>query len=145
MSDSTIFDIDLDSGRSAFEQRPPHPRAGEGRQRDGTLDGQTLPGIRRLALAAIADGMETPVCRQRRAATATVVPPAPPPPLQADAMVDFYVLLDGHDGNAPSQGDCWSKAARDLYAAALAAVDPPAATNRNSRPWLGRIVALRLR
>lgn len=119
-------DIDLDSGRYAFESQE-YARPDLRSSRSGILDKQALISLRRLAGATIASGMEKPECRES-AAQRAMRPP------QSDAILDFYVLMDGKEAYAPDRGNCWTTAADELRTTALAAVDPSSpATTGNAK------------
>jgi hypothetical protein len=83
-------------------------------QRELTL--AQVSGLKRLAVEALATGLEAKACATDRANGLTAMP--------NDGMSWMVVAIDGREDSTPESRDCWSAAAKALLAATSAAVKP---------------------
>jgi hypothetical protein len=104
--------LDLRSGRYALTARAPHRTCGDpGLERPvvaGRLDPPRLETIRRAYERVLAEGLESPDCRNGRQPDRIVV---------SNGGTPILVVVSGAmQGSAPDSLTCWSDAANDLHA-----------------------------
>jgi hypothetical protein len=75
-----------------------------------------MSDLKRLAVEALATGLEAEACAKDRAKGLTAMP--------NDGMSRMVVTINGRESSTPESRDCWSAAANALLTAASAAVKP---------------------